>query len=503
MWLLIPILVYSLIFLYVRHVYSYWRRKGFPHETPGLSWRFLRSLYQREFHYNEAINNFYQTGKERFVGIYCFFRPILMIRDRTLARTLLENQGGHFNDTRWDYVRSYRKYNLLEKLSPLFASNRLEAMFRNIDKVADHLVNHLNTTTVAAGAAAGAAENHGAVVDMQQLLRIYAVNVIANLIYGLDIDVFKQTDSVFLQYSNNSFQRSGINSYTFNRLPKKSSLTYRLRDIVEQNVALREDGGTIRKDVLQLLVKFRNGNDIEARDKFNWHIENVFEREKIISIKKVARIAEYLLENGIQTIASTSVLTLYEILKQPELMQKVREEIVMANAAANGETKEKQPQMNYEHVKQMKLLDLCIQETTRKYPSVATIERTCRKAYAIPNSKRTLNEGKSFVIPLLAIQRDEKYFQDPMAYKPHRFLQDSNGNPGERFNEFGLGAKTCIAQNFVKFVVKYVLVKMFSNYSMELMPMEDLDICYDDTPYIRSTDGLKVRIKSGKVKFEL
>lgn len=107
---------------------------------------------------------------------------------------------------------------------------------------------------------------------------------------------------------------------------------------------------------MQLLVKFRNGNDIEVREKFNWHIENVFEREKIISIKKVARIAEYLLENCITVIASTAVFTLYEILKQPELMQKVRDEIM-----ANSETKEKQKQINYEQMKNMKLLDLCIQ----------------------------------------------------------------------------------------------------------------------------------------------
>lgn len=125
---------------------------------------------------------------------------------------------------------------------------------------------------------------------------------------------------------------------------------------MQQNVELREDGATIRKDIMQLLVKFRNGNDIEVREKFNWHIENVFEREKIISIKKVARIAEYLLENCITVIASTAVFTLYEILKQSELMQKVRDEIM-----ANSETKEKQKQINYEQMKNMKLLDLCIQ----------------------------------------------------------------------------------------------------------------------------------------------
>uniref|UniRef100_A0A1I8NR87 Cytochrome P450 n=1 Tax=Stomoxys calcitrans TaxID=35570 RepID=A0A1I8NR87_STOCA len=490
MWLLIPILVYSVIFLYIRHIYSYWRRKGFPHEKSSLRWSFIRNIYNREFHFSEAINSFYKTGKERFVGIYCFFRPVLMVRDLPLARTLMENQGGHFNDTKWDYVRSYRKYNLLEKLSPIFATTRLEAMFRNIEKVGEHLVNHLNLGPLVS---ISSTSTDGACVDMQQLLRIYSVNIIANLIYGLDIDVFKQNDSVFRHYANNSLRKSGFNSYTFNRLPIKSSLTYRLRDIVRKSVELREDGGTIRKDLLQLLVKFRNGNDIEVKDKLNWHIEIVFEREKVLSIKKMGRIAEHLLDNGMTTMASTAIFTLYELLKNPALMRKIQEELKRIQIQDTAVDKQKT---------QLKLMDLCIQETIRKYPSVPTIERTCRKPFPIPNSKHVLSEGKSFIVPLLAIQRDERYFQEPLEYKPERFLKDSNGNKGENFIGFGLGAKSCIAQNFVKLVVKYILVKLFLNYHMELVPTDDFDICYDDAPFIRSEAGLKVKLRP-KVKFEI
>lgn len=182
MWLLIPILFYSIVFLYVRHVYSYWRRKGFPHERSNLLWPFIKNIYQREFYYIEAINTFYQSGKERFVGFYCLFRPVLMVRDLTLARTMLENHSGHFNDTKWDYVRSYRKYNLMEKLAPAFAGARLEAMFRNVEKVGDHLMNHLKIVTAPdgltdrsstkGGESAGGTVSSDGCVDMQDLLRM-------------------------------------------------------------------------------------------------------------------------------------------------------------------------------------------------------------------------------------------------------------------------------------------------------------------------------------------
>lgn len=54
-------------------------------------------------------------------------------------------------------------------------------------------------------------------------------------------------------------------------MPQKSSLSYRLLDIIKHNVELREESGIIRKDMLQLLVKFRNGNDLSS-DK--WQVEH-------------------------------------------------------------------------------------------------------------------------------------------------------------------------------------------------------------------------------------
>jgi len=54
-------------------------------------------------------------------------------------------------------------------------------------------------------------------------------------------------------------------------MPQKSPLTYRLLDIIQHNVELREERGIIRKDMLQLLVKFRNGNDLNSD---RWQVEH-------------------------------------------------------------------------------------------------------------------------------------------------------------------------------------------------------------------------------------
>lgn len=192
MWLLLPILLYSAVFLSVRHIYSHWKRRGFPSERAGITWTFLRQAYRREFRHVEAICDAYQAGRDRLLGIYCFFRPVLLVRSVELAQTILQQSNGHFNELKWDYVRGYRRFNLLERLAPAFGAKRLADMFGQVQKVSDHLISHLLEKDQAKE---GVLE-----VDMQQILRIYSINIIGNLIYGLVVNNFEQKDHIFTSF---------------------------------------------------------------------------------------------------------------------------------------------------------------------------------------------------------------------------------------------------------------------------------------------------------------
>lgn len=56
-------------------------------------------------------------------------------------------------------------------------------------------------------------------------------------------------------------------------------------DLVKQNVELREQSGIMRKDMLQLMVKFRNGNDLsDGSDK--WQIEHPFRKLPSLPISR-------------------------------------------------------------------------------------------------------------------------------------------------------------------------------------------------------------------------
>ncbi|XP_049302507.1 probable cytochrome P450 310a1 [Bactrocera dorsalis] len=487
MWLLIPILFYSVIFLYIRHIYTYWKRKGFPTERTGLNWQFLKQVYRREFHYVDAINEAYKAGGERpLYGVYFFFRPTLLVRDVALARTILEIPHGHFDDKRWHYMQGYRKINLLEKLASIFSVPRVEGMFRNVEKVADHMVKQMNALTL------GSEQ-----LDMQIVMRTYVINVFANLLYGLDTNLFEPNDSVFKRYILSTLRNRGINSYTFNHLPKKSSLTYRLRDIIKDSVGRREDGGIIRKDIMQLLVKFRNGNNLTNNGKLSWHVENVFEREKLLSIKKLSKIAERFLNIGYESTASAATLTLYEILQAPSIYKKVIEEIRQLSVATkNADNADNR--LTYADIDSLQYLGACIKETVRKYPSVPYIERVCGKNFPIPNSRATINEGRTVMIPVMAMQRDERHFKDPDYYRPERFYNVKSGPELDNFMGYGLGASVCVARNFAILVTKLALVKLLQHFDMEYTPTEDIQIVHNPAPVIICKGGFKIRLKTYK-----
>lgn len=141
---------------------------------------------------------------------------------------------------------------------------------------------------------------------------------------------------------------------------------------------------------------------------------------------------------GFETSASTTAFTLYELAQQPKLLKKAEEDV--QNAL------EKHGALTYDSLKDMKFLDLCTMETTRKYPGLPILNRECTQDYAIPDTKLTIKKGTPIIISLFGMHRDAEYFPDPMRYDPERFLEENmNYNP-VAYMPFGEGPRMCIGR---------------------------------------------------------
>ena len=52
--------------------------------------------------------------------------------------------------------------------------------------------------------------------------------------------------------------------------------------------------------------------------------------------------------------------------------------------------------------------------------------RKCVKDYQIPDTNLVIEKGVEIIIPAFAIQRDEKYYENPNKFDPERFNEENS-----------------------------------------------------------------------------
>lgn len=95
-------------------------------------------------------------------------------------------------------------------------------------------------------------------------------------------------------------------------------------------------------------------------------------------------------------------------------------------------------------------------ETLRKYPPALILVRKAINDYKIPGSKHTIPAGTQIMIPSCSIQNDERYFDNPVEFRPERFSQtEIEKRPNFVFTPFGkFDLKLyCISLMRIKFLI--------------------------------------------------
>lgn len=53
------------------------------------------------------------------------------------------------------------------------------------------------------------------------------------------------------------------------------------------------------------------------------------------------------------------------------------------------------------------------------------LTRTCVKEYKIPGTDRIIEKGAEIFVPVFSLQRDEKYYPNPLVFDPDRFSEEN------------------------------------------------------------------------------
>lgn len=89
----------TLLYLFFKRTYSYWERKGFKSASNVnyIFGNFKRSFLAQE-NLVETLDKLYRSTNEPFIGIYSILKPVMLLRDPELIRTILIKDFSHFTD---------------------------------------------------------------------------------------------------------------------------------------------------------------------------------------------------------------------------------------------------------------------------------------------------------------------------------------------------------------------------------------------------------------------
>ncbi|XP_073822364.1 cytochrome P450 6d1 [Musca autumnalis] len=511
MLLLLLLLIFcTSLYIFAKLHYTQWERLGFESDKAVIPFGSLSKVFHKERHFGLVMYDIYEKCREKVVGVYMFFQPALLIRDAELARQILTTDFNSFHD-RGLYVdekndplsanlfvlegQSWRTLRM--KLTPSFSTSKLKGMFETVDDVAAKLIHHLSKQL---------ADGESHILEIKSILTTYAVDIIGSVIFGLEIDSFTHPDNEFRVLSDRLFipQKSSAvqrfrNLMNFicppvakllSRLGANDPVTYRLRDIVKRTIEFREEKDVMRKDLLQLFIQLRNTGKIsDDNDKMWSKVESMAENLKAMSIDMIASNSFLFYIAGSETTAATISFTIYEFAMYPEILKKAQNEVdeVLQKHGLKPEGR-----LTYEAIQDMKYLDLCVMETTRKYPSLPFLNRKCTQDFKIPDSKLTIQKNTGIIISLLGIHRDPQYFPNPMDYKPERFAEDNKDYNPVAFMPFGEGPRHCIAKRMGVINSKVALAKILANFKIAPMPRKEVEFKFHIAPVLVPINGLNV-----------
>nr|CAD7255715.1 unnamed protein product [Timema shepardi] len=431
---------------YLIYAYNcgYWKRKGIPYiPLPTSILAYIGSLSFSKTSSTSVITDYYHKleGKP-YGGIYSNSRPVLLVRDPETIKHVFVKDFNYFVDRpivihenvnplegnllmlkgeKWRWLRA--------KLTPTFTSGKIRMMFNILINCAAEVNTYLNPI----------ADSRGT-IEMKDLMAKYGTDIIGTCAFGLQFNSLKNPDSEFRAMGRKILHKTRIQmlnmmlSIKFPFLANLLKVTYFNMDasnfflgVVKETVEHREKNNIQRNDFLQLLIQLKNKGYLLVSE--------------MTDDLLAAQCFVFFLA-GFETSSSTISSCLYELALNPEIQERLREEVDTVLHKYKGA-------ITYEAIQEMDYLARAIDETLRKYPPKPNLDRQCTKTFTFPGTNHMIEKGTRLTIPAYALHHDPKYFPDPEQFNPDRFTEEAKRTRHHySYLPFGEGPRICIGMRF-------------------------------------------------------
>lgn len=404
--------------------------------------KFLLGDYS--IYFADEANYFLDTGK---VGPMVRFRLAhldhLLVTDAEFAKEILQTRNKN-------YLKEPRLMKIIESgaAQTLFSSDGDEWIWRRrlmqpafhkkqIAAFCDAILNETEKMVDS--------WNAGEMHDMDEAMKMVTMMIIGRTMFNVDMD----GDSADLHWAYRTLSETLISRITSPIqtpawMPTKANRDFqKCQEIITTTLSSimneRRHATEPQNDLLEMLLTM-----VDVEDGFTQE-QMIFEMSSIVFA-------------GHETTAATLAWILYVLTEHPDVEAKLLEEIdtVIGDRRPTMDDLEKLPYLN-----------MVINETLRMYPPARATNRQAIEADELGGYK--VRAGEAVFINIEGIQKDERYWDNPLQFDPERWTAERSANRHKwAFLPFLDGPRKCIGEPLSRTEMQLILVTMLKRFRFVL-----------------------------------
>ncbi|XP_071441693.1 cytochrome P450 6k1-like [Hetaerina americana] len=499
--------VITIACIFLKWRFGYWRRAGVSYVEPTIPFGNLKDSFLGRRHIAYALQDIHNSiGDKPYGGIYLFFKPAVVLKEPQLIRDcMVKKFASHFQHRIANahetmdpllyknvfMARGERWRTLRNHISPTFTSGKMKMMFHLVKEKAEVMADQIEI----------ALRNKGQTIDMKELLALYTTDVISSCAFGIETNSLKDPKNEFRLMGKKLFLldfKHLLNTLIIFVFPSFVKLTGAVfiqpdvtaffRKVVWDVVSERESKGIFRGDFIDLLIQLKNTGQVQDTDTKENPVANGHDgngnglnngrMEETNKTSPAVKSADRVLKSfegddfvsqvvlffgaGFETSSTTGSFALFELAANPEVQDRLAEELDATLNEFGGK-------FSYEAVQGMRYLDMVVNETLRKYPPLAVLDRECIQDYHNEEYNLHVPKGMAVMVSLFGLHKDPKYFPDPERFDPERFSEENVKNiPNYVYMPFGEGPRNCVGMRFGVMQTKVGLAYLLSRFRVQL-----------------------------------
>ena len=356
-------------------------------------------------------------------------------------------------------------------MTPTFTSGKLKGMLEPVEGIADKAINYLEEKTKASPE-----------IDMKPLIQGFTMDAICRVAFGMSTNVHKGEDQEFAKTTMEIIQSftgdSVINVAFFQFLMMFPEITAKLG-------FWPESATKIRKMAHDIMVE-RDQKNITTGD----FIDRLREYKKIMTPPITGDMVDaqsmVFLTAGYETTANTLGSMMYFFAVNPDLQDKVYEEIM--------DTLGDDENVTHNTIMEMHYLEAFINETLRMKPPLIEHDRLCTRDCVINGIE--FRKGTLVQLSIFAAHYNEEFFPEPNVFNPDRFLKENEDQLiPYTWRPFGAGNRVCLGQRFAIMEMKIFVAKLLQKFKIVKTSKTALN-CPKGTFFLMTYPDITVKLEA-------